>query len=127
MGRPDSPRRHVRSLFEALNWAVSLDDRLAQAWPEEPGNDRHQQVMCATKVRAPRYARNSVHHDWARAIELPKTRCHLPARQVMEEWTWPWPLPTKTPRYEDRVGEREYRQRLVGQPVFLTLGRSSRA
>jgi hypothetical protein len=107
-------------LFEALNWAVSLDDRIGRLWPKT-GRDWHRDVQCGGRVRALRYARNSVHHDWAQAIDLPERHRHLPGRQTVVRWEWAWPLPLKLPRYEDLDGERAYRSQLAGTCVVVTL------
>jgi hypothetical protein len=52
-------------LFEALSWAVTLDERLDfPAYPE---------------LRGLRYARNSVHHKWSEALWLDRAGITLPA------------------------------------------------
>lgn len=107
-------------LFEALNWAVSLDDRLASEWPDPPGRDWHKKVSCGGRVRGLRYARNSVHHDWAQAIDLPQKYRHLPARRSIKSWRWTSALPLKSPGFQDPDGERAYREKLVGECVVVT-------
>lgn len=73
------------------------------------------------QVRALRYARNSVHHDWAQAIDLPPRRRQLPARQTIFAWEWVPELPPKKPRYARPDDEREYRTQLAGKCVAVTL------
>ena len=78
-------------------------------------------MAAGSSARGLRYARNSVHHDWAQAIDLAQERRHLPARKSLEDWEWVWPLPEKSPGREEGLGEHEYRTRLVGQCVAVTL------
>jgi hypothetical protein len=64
-------------LFEALNWAVALDDRCAQHWaPEgEPlGFAWRDRVTGAEVMRGVRWARNGVHHQWSDALVVEEGR-----------------------------------------------------
>ena len=61
------------ALFEALNWAVSLDDRLVIDWPFE--EIEHGKYWCdefrgGGLIRGLRFVRNSVHHDWSLSLDL---------------------------------------------------------
>lgn len=79
-------------LFEALNWAVALDDQARQHWAPEgvpldwawrtrvPGGD---------VVDAVRWARNRVHHQWADSLALSEgVSAPLVAPVVAHEWRW---------------------------------------
>lgn len=61
------------ALFEALNWVVSLDDRLTTDWPFD--KITHGTYWCdefsgGALIRGLRFARNSVHHDWSLGLDL---------------------------------------------------------
>jgi hypothetical protein len=61
---PD-PEQAFFAIFAALNWAVSIDDRLKDTllgWPS--AYDERGYVVGF------RYARNAVHHHWAEALWL---------------------------------------------------------
>lgn len=120
------------ALFEALNWATAIDERFRDTWPGERGPDeRWADAFDAGKtLRALRFARNRVHHDWADALieggGIVPAAPHLrpPDRQHLNEppglrtaWSWRWPLPTGG----NREGEEHYRARLAGKPVSGTL------
>jgi hypothetical protein len=75
---PD-PDQAFFAIFEALNWAVTVDDRLSDVlvgWPR--GYDERDSLLGF------RYARNAVHHDWADAlwVDLSGRSClhHFPRR-----------------------------------------------
>jgi hypothetical protein len=60
-------------LFEALNWAVALDEVIGEIW--RPGGRRlgfawRDRVGDASVMAGVRYARNRVHHLWADAVYL---------------------------------------------------------
>lgn len=50
-------------LFETLNWLVAIDDRLQ-------AEGHHWEGDAAKLIRATRYVRGRVHHQWAEAFEL---------------------------------------------------------
>lgn len=63
-------------LFEALNWAVALDDRAAKHWTPEGkplGFAWRERVRDAETMQGVRFVRNSVHHQWSDALELDET------------------------------------------------------
>jgi hypothetical protein len=82
--KSDDPGETFVPLFEALNWAVALDQRTAAhfvpdgkpigyAWPARIGYG-------AVVMPGVRFVRNSVHHQWSDALELRAT--------AFPEWTW---------------------------------------
>jgi hypothetical protein len=67
------------AVFEALNWSVTLDERLRH---ELDGSDWIADLKAGGVVRALRYARNCVHHNWAAALDadLGSKRARGPTR-----------------------------------------------
>jgi hypothetical protein len=67
---PVAVDRAYMGLFEALNWAVALDDRLEREWPGERGKGEQWSDAFAEgrTLRGVRHARNRVHHQWADAL-----------------------------------------------------------
>lgn len=61
-------------LFEALNWAVALDDRTRALWaPTGKALGLHWRDELPAHgpyISAVRYVRNCVHHDWSEAIAV---------------------------------------------------------
>lgn len=104
------------SLFESLNWAVALDDRLQREWI---GDDWASEFEGGELARAIRYARNSIHHDWAEAFEPLDDD-----GQIFQPWEnvvwlqWRESLPKERP---DPTGEAAYEEYLAGESVGNTL------
>jgi hypothetical protein len=112
-------------LFEALNWAVSLDDLIRAHWPTElsaPGR-WHETIPCGSTVRAVRFVRNRVHHHWIDALALADEDQDSPARVASWVWLWKTALPPPPPDRQDATGETLYREDLAGEPVIGALGR----
>jgi hypothetical protein len=60
-----------QALFEALNWAVALDERTAAHWAPEGtplGWHWRERFASGPLIQAVSYARNSVHHQWSDAL-----------------------------------------------------------
>jgi hypothetical protein len=76
-------------LFDALNWAVSIDDRFQSIWKEASPRSSEwwsDGFAHGDTVKGVRFARNRVHHQWADALWLSLgTR---PPRQAPGEWRW---------------------------------------
>jgi hypothetical protein len=108
------------SLSEALNWAVTLDRRYQQVWPEGDPKSWWSPFDGGASVRGLRYARNCVSHDWTEAIAMPEDRRDQKPRAMFIHWKWTWPLPARKP---DPEGEGFYRDHLVGEPVAISLPR----
>jgi hypothetical protein len=114
-------------LFEALNWAVALDERLVKDWipdgkARRPGWDwpvRLTNEADAEAVRGIRFIRNRVHHQWADALLLVKAGYSYPRRD--REWAWApiSDLPKAEPGH-DR-GREGYKRLLEGRAVDYTL------
>lgn len=113
--------------FEALNWAVAIDQRIREhwlpdgvgkpagwGWPKRLGHG-------AEIIDGVRFVRNSVHHQWSDAMLL----CRAPGQLAkFSEWVWqdadnlPEPPPDKQPRSEAKTA---YREQMEGRPVELCL------
>jgi len=64
-------------LFETLEWAAAVDERLARIW--SPPDARVKYLEWSKDLRGLRWARNRVRHDWAIAlVELPRFRWSYP-------------------------------------------------
>ncbi len=115
-------------LFDALNWAVALDERAAKHWTPagEPlrwgwrGKVRGAEIM-----RGVRFVRNSVHHDWSDALERDEGGMTFPLTfpAVFFEWRWraTGALPEPRKQRKDDAGEAVYREMLEGRPARVTL------
>ena len=112
-------------LFEALNWAASIDLFFA-----EGGNPIENDLLTGV-----RFARNRIHHQWAKAlgrhenpgmleVTLALTSSRLTGPRPGFWWHWadagelpPWkPSSVKPP-----VGENQYTEYLAGRSVDRTL------
>ena len=102
-------------LFETLNWASALDDRLR----EDQTKDWHAAVEGGSVVLGVRFARNRVHHQWAAALELTEGFSFpVTFPKAFHEWRWRGDLPAGHP-FE--AGEKIYKRELVGKPARLAL------
>jgi len=117
----DAAATAFRSLFEALNWATALDERLRKDWPES-ADPWHRMVPWGMIVPAVRYTRNRAHHQWAEVLALfDQADGALPARMGPWVWCWKAELPPAPKQHRDEHGERLYGKLLAGQPVIGTL------
>jgi hypothetical protein len=115
-------------LFEALNWAVALDERIAAHWAPEGkqlGWGWRDRVEAADVMAGVRFARNRVHHQWSDALRLDDRGFVLPVTLPTGFFEWRWrdlaDLPPSKRRDSD--GESVYRDRLADSPARLTLTR----
>jgi hypothetical protein len=107
------------ALFEALNWAVAVDDVVAEVWRPagvHEGYNWRARIEGADILVAVRTARNLVHHHWARA---PQMVLH----QGRHGWVWPdaASLPPPTTRFDSSTGVPVYRRLMAGVSVADTL------
>jgi hypothetical protein len=100
------------AVFEALNWSVSLDERIRH---ELGGEDWTTDLDGGGVVRALRYARNCVHHNWAAALDagLGPDELVAPHATVLGI-TWASELSSDRP---DRRGAAAYSEALAGHNV----------
>ena len=109
------------ALFEALNWIVSIDDRLRRnepKWQDQFGNS-------GEIVRAIRLGRNRVHHQWADIFFYSRQGLMLPVQIPSPLFDYVWieakQLPPVAKKFEDREGKALYQQLLENQPVRHSL------
>lgn len=114
--RRDQPAAFF-ALFEALSWAVALDERLAHElggwqWRERFGDEGR--VMAAV-----RFARNSVHHQWAEAVEPRGGGVSFPLEFPLrfDDYYWRPDLPPPRRAAE----EPDYERLLANRPARNTL------
>jgi hypothetical protein len=111
------------ALFEALNWAVVLDDRTASMWApdgEVLGWSWRDRIGGGEMLRGVRFARNSMHHDWSEVLELDEVR-HGESSRVLQEWAWR-PVDRLPSRgKEEADAEAVYVDQLAGRMVRSTL------
>jgi hypothetical protein len=113
-------------LFEALNWAVALDERAGKHWTpagEPLGWGWREMMRDAEMMRGVRFIRNSVHHDWSDALALHKGGVIPPLRPpiVFFEWCWRAADELPEPDRQDKGGETVYRELVEGKPARHTL------
>jgi hypothetical protein len=112
---PQDPARTFIPLFEVLEWAACIHERL-------------EYIDWSPYLRGLRWARHRSRHDWAMALEV-RTREQLRLSPNVErasvpyqEWAWREHLPERKPLPEGRrADEPYYDKHLAGQPARVTL------
>lgn len=116
-------------LFEALNWAVALDDRTAKHFAPEGkplGRGWRKRIPNAEIMAGVRLVRNSVHHQWSDALRLATRGAHVPSRPSVGLFEWVWrpvdelPKPPRKKRPTPAAVQR-YREHMEGQPARMCL------
>jgi hypothetical protein len=112
------------ALFESLNWAVTLDERIAKQWEPDGkplGWDWRDHVGHGAQIMGGvRFARNSVHHQWSDVVRLDNSGFTFPKTFPLVFFEWRWrptgelPEPDQKPRADDRA---IYQQQMEGRPV----------
>jgi hypothetical protein len=113
------------ALFEALNWAVALDDRVRAHWApdgEVLNWGWRKRVANALMLDGVRWARNNVHHQWSDALVV-REGMSYPKTFPMVFWEWVWRPASEFPASDrsDERGATVYREHLEGVPARLTL------
>jgi hypothetical protein len=114
---------YYHSLFEALNWAYTLDDRLTRRdlgpdWYKHLADDEDIRDL-AKSVPAIRYARNAVQHQWDEAVYLDEEKAQgARGRTLNVYWYW---LPELGGDKRDPTGRMAYAEHLAGHAVLTTL------
>lgn len=115
-------------LFEALNWAVALDERVRKDWApdgvdNQPGWDwpaRLTNESDAEAVRGIRFVRNRVHHQWADAIRLAQGGSRYPPQASQWVWVRANELPPPDDGHRER-GRKGYECLLENHAADFTL------
>ena len=109
-------------LFEVLNWAVAVDDRLGQLLGKSwHGTHRRSGVNSGF-----RYIRNRVHHQWADAMYLAGEIWTLASGQQLSFQDWHWrpvhELPPTSPEHAKQQAKLEpfYTRHLAGRTARHT-------
>jgi hypothetical protein len=114
-------------LFEALNWAVALDDRTAAHFVPDGkhvGYRWRERIPNAEFMGGVRFARNSVHHQWSDALQLDVGARQYPRSYPLSYFEWTWrpaaelPTPDRPPRAEDK---RIYEEHMEGRAARIIL------
>lgn len=113
------PIKTYNALFEALNWAVAMDERIGHHWVPDgkPLGVKWSERLGhgAVIISGVRFARNRVHHQWSDAI--------VPSGGTREEFaTWAWRAADDLPKGRNQTGEDTYREHLEWRPVKVCLG-----
>lgn len=124
-------------LFEALNWAVALDDRTRILWaPTGKALGLHWRDELPDHgpyISAVRYVRNCVHHDWSEAIAVDRGGRRYPRSfpTTYFEWLWRPPEDFQSTAQLNPINKKgepkpvwgidDYRALLVGAPVRQAL------
>lgn len=113
------------ALFEALEWAVALDDFIAECWWPDGhalGFDWRARISGADLMSGLRYARNRVHHQWADALrELGGETDGRRDESAALLWRGSDALPTPTTKRGDAAGRDAYERHLQGRMASETL------
>jgi hypothetical protein len=120
--RETDPLATFIPLFDALGWAVAIDNRFQGAWEEartNPAKLWSDGFIHGDTVKGVRFARNRVHHQWADALETMSGRS-FPITFPVEfrEWRWRAELP---PGRNDEFKEH-YDHEVASHPARATLG-----
>jgi hypothetical protein len=115
------PAEALLPIIEALNWATTLDERLAADKGTPPSldwtwRDKHEQGRV---MRGVRFVRNRVHHQWATALYLDLRGAELPMPLPAPLFEWRWR--SRLPPGHDNHGEDDYRDHLAEHPARRTL------
>lgn len=117
---PARPSSAYVPLFEALNWAVALDDRTGGHWRPHGGEEPikwkwRQEVPNGGYVDGIRFARNRIHHQWSDALLINDQG----RSEAQAEWVW---RPSdELPSGRDDRGIDNYSALLAGAPVHYAL------
>jgi hypothetical protein len=108
------------ALFESLNWAVALDERVGKHWVpcrESLGREWRERLGRGAEIMGGvRFARNRVHDQWSDAMVADGG-----SREEFVDWVWRPADDLPKGRRPDADGEVAYREYLENRPVKLCL------
>jgi hypothetical protein len=111
------PEAAYFALFESLNWAVAIDDVVAEIWRpdgERQGWKWRRRVESAEVLIGVRLARNLVHHHWAQAL-----RFEIVGGR--SRWVWPPATTLPPPVRRDERAVPYYENLMAGERVADTM------
>jgi hypothetical protein len=114
-----------RAMFEALAWAVSIDEVIGHRWAPEGkalGWAWRERVPGAELMSALRFARNRVHHHWAAALEMSGADAWYPPREFEFKWKRIQELPPAEGRRTSERGAEQYRRLMATRSADVVLG-----
>ncbi len=101
------------ALFETLNWVVTIYFRL---------KDTNNKLSKNPLLKAIKYVRNHVHHQWADALILSTKGMALPAELPVAFHEWLWKSADNLPQGRiDPKGKRLYKDLLENKPARYAL------
>jgi len=117
----DDSRQMFFTLFESLNWIASIDDRLRDknpSWQDQFG--KKGQI-----IRALRFVRDRVHHQWADAVYIrPGVSVPVEIPTRLSDWVWieasQLPVPLEE-HFRNPHGKKLYQQLLEDRAVRYSL------
>ena len=113
-----------RAIFEALEWAVSIDEVIGHRWAPEDKPlswDWRERVPGAESMDGLRFARNRVHHHWAAALEISRADSWYPPREFEFRWKRIEELPPAEGRPSSEHGAEQYRRLMAGRSADVVL------
>lgn len=116
------PHLAFHPLFEALNWAVAIEDQA----PAELGRLKSEDRQLLVAVR---YARNRIHHQWADALKYTNGAVLSELTLPISLFEWQWRPVGEIPqakKAQHNTGAAEYTSALADRPARLTLTRLRR-
>lgn len=119
------PEKLFHCLFETLNWIVAIDDRLRSDKHDDSWFDQYRiNGDEGNFIRALRFARNRVHHQWADIVfNTPGGQLPMQLPAALHEWRWEKlsNLPPALPHFADYEGKLLYLLLLEDQPARMAL------
>ncbi len=115
------------AVFNGLNWIVSIDEWINSSDDRARWDARPEFLDL---LRALRFARNRVHHQWATALVL-KEGASFPLKFPAPLITWMWlprgELPLPSAKHPDDAGAAAYDRHLAGKDFALAVSETQSA
>jgi hypothetical protein len=129
-GRFDAARKEFdevagfRAIFEALEWAVSIDGVIGHRWAPEGqplGRDWRERVPGAEAMDGLRFARTRVYHHWAAALEISRADAWYQPREFEFRWKRIEELPPAEGKRANEHGAEQYRRLMATRSADVVL------